>query len=239
MTVHELVALLPDPAVLLARCRALALLDTILDPHDPTHSFVSDWREGVDLACMDNGSGDQYAVVFDPAGVFLYGFDHECDATPWRDEPRAHWPGLLDGLPCSLARYSAAPEFQFDGFFDATVCAWREAGATAWQCGPVEFSADESDGADWLFDLLADGSPEAYVSFAEDYYERPVDPEAVRVVLAGAPLTRATVTSLSATADFETVASQARALGYTIQSSRPSDREGCPRGPLAGDGYSL
>ncbi|WP_234421977.1 hypothetical protein [Streptomyces sp. CB00316] len=112
---------MPDPDVLRARCRALALLDAILDADAPTHSFVSDWREGIDLAFMDNGSGDQYAVVFDPAGVFLYGFDHESDATPWREWPRAHWPGLLDGLPPSLAHYPAAPEFQFEDRTSSTM----------------------------------------------------------------------------------------------------------------------
>ncbi|MEE1821642.1 hypothetical protein PUR61_05445 [Streptomyces sp. BE20] len=213
MTVRELVSLLPDPAVLLARCRAIALLDGILDAHAPTHSFVCDWREGVDLALMDNGSGDQYAIVFDPAGVFLYGFDHESDASPWREEDRAHWPSLLDGLPASLAHYAETPEFQFEGFFDATVCAWRESGASEWRCGPVEFAPDESDGADWLFGLLVDGSPDAYVSFAEDYFERAVDREAVAAVLQGAPLTRRTVAALSPSVDFDAVAGQARRLG--------------------------
>jgi hypothetical protein len=128
MTVQTLLPLLPDPDALLARCRALALLDFALDADTPTHGFVSEWRDGVDLAWRDNGSGDQHAVVFDQAGVFLHGFDHESDATPWRESPRAHWHGLLDGLPASLAHYPAAPEFRFDGFFDATVCVWRERG---------------------------------------------------------------------------------------------------------------
>ncbi|MFE4862904.1 hypothetical protein [Streptomyces sp. NPDC056670] len=225
MTVHALLPLLPAPDVLLARCRALALLDSILDQEAPAHTFLSGWRGGVDLACMENGSGDQYAVVFDPAGVFLYGFDHECDATPWRESPRAHWPGLLEGLPSSLAHYAAAPEFDFDGFFDATVCVWREKDAEAWDCGPVEFAADESDGADWLFELLADGSADAYVGFAEDYFERAIDRDAVAAIMARAPLSRRTVTSLSSTADFEAVAAQARTLGYAIQ-GQPSL---CPR----------
>lgn len=217
MTVHTLVAELPDPAVLLARCRALALLDAILDGDTPRHSFVSGWRDGVDLAFMENGSGDEYTVVFDPAGVFLYGFDHESAATPWREEPRAHWPGLLDGLPASLAQYPRAPELQVDGFFDATVCAWRETGATTWQCGPVSFAADESDGADWLFDVLTDSSPKTYADFAEHYFEKSVDPQAVAAVWAGEPLTRRTVAVLSSVADFESIASQARDLGYAVQ----------------------
>ncbi|MGW5331136.1 hypothetical protein [Streptomyces bauhiniae] len=32
MTVHDLLHLLPDPAALAARCRAFAVLDTVLDP---------------------------------------------------------------------------------------------------------------------------------------------------------------------------------------------------------------
>ncbi|WP_406095643.1 hypothetical protein [Kitasatospora purpeofusca] len=214
MTVRDLLPLLPDPAELRARCRGIALLDSILDRHVPRHGFVRDWRAGVDLATMDNGSGDQYAIVFDAAGVFLYGFDHESDASPWRDEDREHWPGLLDGLPASLAHYAQAPEFQFEGLFDATVCAWRESGAAEWRCGPVEFAPDETDGAEGLFGLLVDGDPEAYAGFAEDYFERAVDREAVAAVLAGAPLTRRTVESLSADADFGAVVARARAMGF-------------------------
>ncbi|WP_240138047.1 hypothetical protein [Streptomyces sp. MUM 178J] len=225
MTVQALLPLLPEPHVLLAQCRALALLDFILDADAPTHVFVSDWCDGVDLACMDNGSGDQYAVVFDPAGVFLYGFDHESDATPWRESPRAHWPGLLDGLPASLAHYPTAPEFQFDGFFDATVCVWREKEAKSWQCGPVEFASDESDGADWLFELLTDGSADAYVSFAEDYFERSIDRDAVAAILTQAPLSRRIVSSLSPTRDFAAVARHARALGYTVQDQETAAQE--------------
>lgn len=217
MTVHDLLPLLPDPAALAARCRAFAVLDTVLDPAAPLHTYRSGWREGVDLAWMENGSGDQWGIVFDPAGVFLHGFDHECDATPWREEPRAHWPGLLDGLPASLAPYATAPEFQFQGFFDATVCAWRETKADAWQCGPVWFAPDESDGSDWLFGLLADGSAEAYAEFARDYWERPVDIDAVRTVLAGAALTPGITTALSPTADFATMAKAVRALGHPVR----------------------
>ncbi|MFE6049237.1 hypothetical protein ACFQ6N_00590 [Kitasatospora sp. NPDC056446] len=221
MTVHDLVVSLPAPDELRARCRSLALLDAIVSvPFAADHVYEVDWRPGVDLAFMENGSGDQYAVVFDPAGVFLYGFDHESDATPWREEDRAHWPGLLDGLPAALAQYAEAPEFVFLDFFDATVCAWFETGSTSWQCGPVEFADGETDGADWLFRLLteADGAG-AFVGFAEDYHECSVDRAAVEAVLKGVPLDRRTVAALSATADFDVIATRARALGYPVADS--------------------
>ncbi|MFB7666609.1 hypothetical protein ACFC1R_22110 [Kitasatospora sp. NPDC056138] len=216
MNVHELVSALADPDVLRARCRAPALLDVVLDGFAPRYDYIPNWRAGVDLATMENGSGDLYGIVFDPAGAFLYGFDHECDATPWREWPRAHWPGLLEGLPTALAHYPAAPELQFDGFFDATVCAWRETGATSWQCGPVEFAPEETDGAGWLFGVLTDGSAEAVRTDAEYYYERPVDRQAVAALLAGAPLDRRTVGALDPAADFEATADRARLLGYAV-----------------------
>jgi hypothetical protein len=216
MNVHDLVSALADPDVLRARCRALTMLDVVLDGFAPKHGYFPGWREGVDLATMENGSGDLYGIVFDPAGVFLYGFDHECDATPWREWPRAHWPGLLEGLPAALAHYPADPELQFEGFFDATVCAWRETGATSWQCGPVVFEPGESDGASWLFGVLTDGSAEAVCSDAEDYYERPVDRQAVDALLAGAPLNPRTVGALNPAAAFEAMAERARLLGYAV-----------------------
>ncbi|MEU3877735.1 hypothetical protein [Streptomyces sp. NPDC029704] len=216
MNVHELVSVLADPDVLRARCRALALLDVVLGGSAPRYDYFPGWRAGVDLATMENGSGDLYGVVFDPAGVFLYGFDHECDATPWREWPRAHWPGLLEGLPAALAHYPADPSLQFEGFFDATVCVWREADTASWQCGPVVFAPGESDGAGWLFRVLTDGSAETVCSDAEDYYERAVDRQAVAAILAGAPLDRRTVSVLNPVAGFEAVADRARLLGYVV-----------------------
>ncbi|QLE73234.1 hypothetical protein FGW37_18035 [Streptomyces rectiverticillatus] len=221
-TVHDLIPRLPDPEALLAHCKAVAVLDITMDrdvPWGGMHAFDPHWGDGVALASMDNGSGDLYAVAFGPAGVFLYGFDHECDATPWREEPRVHWPGLLDGLPAALAAYPAEEAFLFDGFFDATLCAWRETGAGAWQCGPVVFEDGETDGA-WLFELLADGTLEArakaYAEDAEDYWERPVDRAAVASVLAGEPLTATVVAALNPSADFAAVAAEAAALGFPV-----------------------
>ncbi|MFI9276091.1 hypothetical protein ACIGXM_36235 [Kitasatospora sp. NPDC052896] len=214
MNVHELVARLAEPDVLRARCRALALLDFMLAEISPRYDYQSNWRPGVDLATMEDGSGDLYGIVFDPAGVLLYGFGYESDAS--RERPRAHWPGLLDDLPAGLAHYPADPELQSDGFFEATVCAWREAGASAWQCGPVVFAEGESDGAGWLFGVLADGSAEAVSRDAEDYHGRPVNRDAVAAILAGSPLTRWVVAALEPALDLEASAARARKIGHSV-----------------------
>ncbi|MGV9658041.1 hypothetical protein ACWDR5_13835 [Streptomyces koyangensis] len=78
-------------------------------------------------------------------------------------------------------------------------------------------AADESDCADWLFDLLTDGTPDTYVAYAEDHFERPVARTAVAAVQSGTPLTRETVTALSPTADFAAVAVRARELGCAVE----------------------
>jgi hypothetical protein len=55
----------------------------------------------------------------------------------------------------------------------------------------------DRDGADRLFELVADGRPEAYLTFAEDYYEVALDLEPIRHVYALMPLTEYVVTSLN------------------------------------------
>jgi hypothetical protein len=76
-----------------------------------------------------------------------------------------------------------------------TVCFWRLYEDSSWQCGPVQHA--EKDGADWLFDLLADGRPEAYLKFAEAYYEVELELDAVQHVYALMPLTEEVVTALN------------------------------------------
>lgn len=78
------------------------------------------------------------------------------------------------------------------------------------------FEPGESHGAGWLFEVLTDGTAEAVCSDAEDYYERPVDRQAVDALLAGTPLNPRTVGALNPAADFEAIAERARSIGYPV-----------------------
>lgn len=66
-------------------------------------------------------------------------------------------------------------------------------------CGEVEFPAGctDPDGAETLFTLLADRSPDAYLRFAEDYYETSLNLAAVTAVLGHQPLTDTLVATLN------------------------------------------
>jgi hypothetical protein len=224
MTVHNIVPALPEPTVLLDRCRGFAILDAILEPPDAmirVHTFDPVWsrRDRAALATMDPGTGDVLRFVFDPAGVFIYGFDHESDASTWK--PRrpstaaTHWPGLLDGVPASLAKYTRHRAFLWQGTFDATVVIWRELRDRTWNCGPVVFGRNESDGADWMFEHILDGAA-GYAHFARIFFDRDVNPLAVESVLAQCPLTPEVITALNADACLPDIVRTAAAIGYPV-----------------------
>jgi hypothetical protein len=61
--------------------------------------------------------------------------------------------------------------------------------------GAIEYgSVDDVSG--WMFELIADARPEAYLTFAEDCYGVALDLEPIRHVYALMPLTEYVVTSL-------------------------------------------
>jgi hypothetical protein len=62
--------------------------------------------------------------------------------------------------------------------------------------------------------LLTDPSPEAFQRFAEDYYEVPVELDAVRHVYALRPLTEDVVTALNAEITLADVVKDVTAAGY-------------------------
>src|SRR6185437_5757092 len=68
--------------------------------------------------------------------------------------------------------------------------------------------ADAADG-----DVNGSG---AYLDHAKYYFERTIDAEAVRAVMAGEPLTAELVRALNSGADFAEVAKIARRAGYPV-----------------------
>lgn len=196
MSVYELIQRLPDVASLRRVSRALAVLDLVLNDDENIlniFSFDARWSATEEAALMRDGSGNEYSIVFSPDGAFAYGFDHESPMSPWVHGHQP-WPGLLDGIPEVFHRARDEPAFRDDGL-RATVCFWRTTDDVEWQCGPVEGA--EKDGADYLFEVVADGRPEAYLTFAEYYYEVALDLEAIRHAYALMPLTEYVVTSLN------------------------------------------
>ncbi|MFJ7780446.1 hypothetical protein [Streptomyces yangpuensis] len=224
MSVYEILPALPDTGTLRDRCRALAVLETVMDAHDPFFAYAADWSETEGVALMDNGSGDDYAIVFSAAGAYARGFAHESEMSPWCGEDVEVWPGLVDAVPEAFRPYVTEPAFcddDGDGPVPrVTVVFWRETADEAWRTGPVEIPQGPGgygDGARNLFEVLAAGTPEAYRDFAEEYHERPVDLDAIRHVFALRPLTDAVVKALNPQADPTAVTAAAAATGYPVE----------------------
>ncbi|MFD5421734.1 hypothetical protein ACFWJT_27335 [Streptomyces sp. NPDC127069] len=203
-TVHATAALLPEPALLRAHLRALAVLDGAIgdDPDSAQYRYDAAWGPGEEAALMENGSGDEFSVLFTPAGVLIRGFDHESEMSPYGTDDEQVWPGVVDDVPSALRPLLDEPAFYDEGLGTprVTACLWREAGDTAWRTGAdIGFppGSPDPDGSGHLFRLLTDRSPEAVQAHFEDYYERPVPLEAVRHVLAGHPLTPETARALN------------------------------------------
>ncbi|MFJ6390272.1 hypothetical protein ACIQJT_22010 [Streptomyces sp. NPDC091972] len=217
MTVLDVARRLPEIVVLREHCRSLAMLEAGLSPEWDYryHSFDEHWAEGESLASMRNGSGDDYSIVFSAAGVYIRGFDHESPMSPYAED--GPWPGVLDEVPGVFQAYVREPAFSDDGLPRVTACMWREAGDDRWRTGTIDFPDERNadpDGADFLFELLVDRSPEAFQEWAQDYYEVPVDLGAVRHVFSSRPLTEDVVRALNPDIGLSDLARDIAEIGY-------------------------
>ena len=63
---------------------------------------------------------------------------------------------------------------------------------------------------------ILDGNPLTYKEWAEEYYERAIDADAIKQIYEGTPLTPALVGALNPEVEFETMRSDAREIGYPV-----------------------
>jgi hypothetical protein len=107
---------LPDIDRLKSLCQSLAMLDAIMSPdwEYRYYSFDSKWDLNEMMASMRNGQGDDFFILFNDNGAIIKGFDHESPMSPYANDPKRVWPGVLDEVPdvlmtCSLIRRKIGP----------------------------------------------------------------------------------------------------------------------------------
>ena len=193
--------------------KSLAVLDAIIMPEWDYryYSFNSKWSLGQEMASMRNGEGDAWFCVFSDVGVFLKGFDHESQMSPWTTKPPHVRRGVLDEVPAKFKLFVTEPSFSMT---DTTFCIWRGHDDDAWRKGHIEWpSGEDPDGSDWMLSIL-DGDPHKYKSWAEPYYERPVSLELINHIYEHGPLTDEFVRRLNPERDLKALASDAEEIGY-------------------------
>lgn len=194
------------------------MLEAVLSPEwaDRYYSFDAHWSESESMASMRNGSGDEYSIVFSAAGAYIRGFAHESPMSPYAED--GPWPGVLDDVPEVFRACVEEPAFSDeDGMPVITACIWRELGDGGWKTGTIDFPEEatgDPDGAEYLFPLLVDRSAEAFQRWAEDYYEVPVDVQAVRHVLSSRPLAEGVVSALNPEVTLTDLAADITKIGY-------------------------
>lgn len=209
---------LPTIETLKKLTKSLAMLDAIImrEWDYRYYSFKSKWAEGEQMASMRNGQGDGWYCGFGLPGVFLKGFDHESEMSPWSMEISKVWPGVLDAVPDVFKSFATEPAFSME---DTTFCIWRGIQDAQWNAGKISFPAgDDPDGSEWMLSIL-DGNPNTYKSWAEDYYECPVSLPAVQQIYQHAPLTEELVQELNANVKFGALLADASEIGYPVVNS--------------------
>lgn len=203
---------LPDIEGLRKLTQSLAILDAIISPEWEYryYSFNSKWDESEMMASMRNGSGDEYFILFDSHGAIMKGFDHESAMSPWSADEEKLWPGIFDDVPDEFQSFLSEPAFSIH---ETTFCIWRRYVDSSWQVGTIEYpDEDDPDGSEWMLSIL-DARPPTYKEFAESYYEKSLNLDAIERIYKHEPLTNEIVAQLndeitleSLTADMEQIA---------------------------------
>jgi len=213
----DVAAKLKPPEVLERMSLAIAALDVVMSSDRSMRYFNFDptWSASERMASMRDGSGNSYAIIFGPLGCVVRGFDHESTLSPWGLANGSIAEGLLDGFPDQLRSVIDDPEFRTPGgpTTDLTFCAWRLADDNDWAAGSIE---DVDGSAEWLFEVLLDGTPDGYLRFAADYYEQQLPRDSVAAFYNLNPADSALILAIAPDSDIVAVLADLHPLGYPV-----------------------
>ena len=174
---------LPPPPDLERICKGIAALDAMLceEWQNRSYSFNHAWSSTSQqqMASMRNGQGDEWFIVFEPAGVFLKAF--------WHEYPREDVTKIYSGLATKLLPQLKEPAFSMQ---DVTFGGWHD--GTSWTLRGNAKPMQEELG-------LLTGAPEKYRAYAADYFEVDVPLDAIARVLAGNKLDASLVERIGST----------------------------------------
>ena len=200
---------LPNIAGLRKLTRSLAMLDAIVCPEWEFryYSFNSKWSAGEEMASMRTGEGDHWFALFFAPGAALHGLAHESPMYRQNDP----WPGIWESLPKQLVAFRNEPAFDTA---NSTFCIWRKNRDTHWHRGDIEYAkGDDPDGSERLLWIL-DGSPATYHMWAEHYYGREIDLDAVQRIYRHVPLDKALVATLNPDVTLRKLRADIEEIGY-------------------------
>lgn len=189
---------LPPPADLERICKGLAALDAMMsdDWESRYYSFNKAWNKKSKerMASMRNGSGDDWFILFSPAGVFVKAF--------WHEYPREDADAIYAGIPKGLAKQRKENAFfmedvTFGGYHDGKTWTLR---------GNAKPMADEL--------AILSGDPAAYREYVAQVFEVKVPVDAITKVLAGTKLDAKLVAKISTERTLAELKADLAEIGY-------------------------
>jgi len=142
------------------------------------HFFTPHWKKELDLAEINDGSGNNLFIVFSSHGVIMKGFDHESEMSPYAREDFSIWPGIYDSTPLSLSQLLDDESLEKSV---VTFCIWRESTDNEWKVGNVVFPEGKDDGSEELLELICP-NPKEYKKWADEYFEADISLEIITKV---------------------------------------------------------
>ena len=207
--------LIPEIKELEKISQAIAMLDAILSPEWESryYSFNAKWGEKERMASMRNGAGDDYFILFDEVGAIIKGFAHESPMTPYLNERKEIWPGVLTNVPKEFSSFLSEPAFSLE---DTTFCIWRKHTDLFWQRGNIIFpEGEDPDGSEDLLFIL-DSNPLTYKCWAEDYYEKSVPLSCVEHIFNHLPLNGDLIFALNSSLSLAVLQNDILEIAYSL-----------------------
>lgn len=203
---------LPRPEHLERLSVSLAMLDAILSPEwqDRYYSFNRAWdaEKNHRMGSMRNGCGDEYFILFTPAGAAIKGYAHEYPMA----QPGAPPEGMFDGFPEAITDFLPEPAFSME---NTTFCLWCLHDGE-WSMGSARLTEHaDPDGSEFLLELLT-ADPRDYQNYAKDYFEVDVPLAAIESIYAHRPLTEDLVQSVNAEVRLRDLLDEFAEVGYPI-----------------------
>ncbi|QOV88481.1 hypothetical protein [Humisphaera borealis] len=205
--------ILPDIEPLRRVCQAVATLDAVLSPEWEFryYTYQRSWDANQQLASMRDEMGDEWFLLFSPAGAILKGYVPDSAMAETVHERGAAWPGVLDAVPPALGEILHDPRL---GGPRATFCVWRQRQDKSWYRGRVQFpSGPDPDGSEHLMTVL-DGDPVSYTRWAEQYYEIEIPFIEVRRIYMHRPMTEEMARALNPNTDWGSLIDELQKIGY-------------------------
>lgn len=204
-----------DPEKLKQQLLGLSALDIILCSEDwlRRYQFFPQWDEGVTMASISNGSGDDMYILFAPEGVIVKGFDHESAMSPHARDDYEVWPGIYDQVPSALLHRLEDEALTKE---EATFCLWREPSDAQWRTGDIGNPEQLDDGSDFLLGMIYE-TAEDYIEWAEDYYEIELPVDVVKSIFQSHMISEKAILKLNPERNAELAVKELEAIGISVK----------------------